>query len=88
MTRRPKALLVVLALVLLAAGGVAWYWQATAADRQVNALLDIVRTTKRGSLERWLIKLRLKKDRRAERGCYDVGGELVKLGSSAVAELI
>ena len=47
MTRRRKTLLVILAAVLLAAGGFAWYWQATAVDqavdRQVNALLAEVR---------------------------------------------
>ena len=32
MTRRRKKLLVALALVLLAAGGVAWYCRATAAE--------------------------------------------------------
>ncbi|KKL56182.1 hypothetical protein LCGC14_2247950, partial [marine sediment metagenome] len=47
MTRRRKTLLVVLALVLLAAGGLVWYGQATAVDRQVNALLDEVRPQER-----------------------------------------
>ena len=51
MSRRRRTLLVVLALVLLAAGGFAWYWQATAVDRQVNALLAKVRRTGRGGAD-------------------------------------
>ena len=39
MTRRRKKLLVAVALAVLAAGGFAWYWQATAVDGQVTALL-------------------------------------------------
>ena len=38
MTRRRQKLLVALALVLLAGGGFAWYWRATAVDRQVTRL--------------------------------------------------
>ena len=39
MTYRRESLLVVLAVLILGAGGFAWYWQATTVDRQVNALL-------------------------------------------------
>ena len=55
---RWKMLLVVVAL-LLAAGGFAWYWQATAVDRQVEGLLAEVRSEVPTGMERWLIKLRL-----------------------------
>ena len=88
MTRRRKTLLVVLALVVLAAGGVAWYRQATAVGRQVNALLDEVRGEERGLVERWGIKLGLMKDRRTGRDWPEVAGDLAKLGPSAVPELI
>ena len=87
MTRRRKTLLVAFAL-LLAAGGVAWYWQATAVDRQVNALLAEVRQDEPGLVERWLIKLRLWEDRRTGREYYEVGNDLAKLGPSAVPRLI
>ena len=88
MTRRRKTLLVACALVLLAAGGLAWYWQATAVDRQVNALLPEVRKDGPNLVERWLIKLGLRKDRRTGRWFYEVAEDLVKLGPSAVGELI
>ena len=36
MTCRRRKLLAVLALILLAAGGSAWYWQITAVDRRMR----------------------------------------------------
>ena len=88
MTRRRKKLLVALALILLAAGGFAWYWQATAVGRQVNALLAEVREHEPGLVERWLTKLGLWKDRRTGRRSRDVAEDLAKLGPSAVPALI
>ncbi len=44
MARRRKTLLIAFALVFLAVGGLTWYWQATAVDRQVDALLAEART--------------------------------------------
>ena len=86
MTRRRKTFLIVLAL-LLAAGGVAWYRQATAVERQVNALLDEVRWEEPGSVERWLIKLGLMKGRQIGNSLVVVG-DLMNLGPPAVPELI
>ena len=88
MTRRRKTLLVVLALVLLAAGGFAWYWQATAVERQVDALLDEVREEERGLVERCLVRLGLAKGRRTYRHWREVATDLAKLGPSAVPQLI
>ncbi len=90
MARRRKTLLIGFALVCLAAGGLAWYWQATAAtamERQVDALLDEFRTEKPGFVERWLVKLGLRKGRRTGPGVH-VRGDLVKLGPPAVPYLI
>ena len=87
MTRRRKTLLVALALVL-AAGGFAWYWQATAVHRQVNALLAELREDEPGLAERWLIKLGLMRDRRTGRAWNEVAEDLAKLGRSAAGELI
>ena len=88
MTRRRKTLLVALALVLLIVGLSAWYRQATAVDRQVNALLAELRKDEPGLVERWLIKLGLRKDRRTGRAWNEVGDDLAKLGPSAVPALI
>ncbi|KKM23413.1 hypothetical protein LCGC14_1615450 [marine sediment metagenome] len=88
MSHRRKTRLVAVALVLLAAGGLAWYWQATPVDRQVDALLDEVRQEGLGSVGRWLIRLRLMRDRRTGRAWHEVGDDLVKLGPSAVPQLV
>ena len=88
MTRRRKKLLVALALAGLAAGGLAWFRQATAADRQVNALLAEVRKDDPGLVERWLIKLGLRKDRRTSRLFFEMADDLAKLGPSAAGQLI
>ena len=88
MTRRRKTLLVVLGLILLAAGGFAWYWRATAVDRQVNALLAEVREDNPGLVESWLIKLGLMKGPRTDRSYDQVAYDLAKLGPSAVPALI
>ena len=87
MTRRRKTLLVVLALVLLA-GGFAWHWQATAVDREVDALLAEVRKQEPGLIEGWLIRRGLRHDRRTGRALDEVAAELAKLGPSAVPELV
>ena len=87
MTRRRITLLVVIAFLLLA-GGSAWYWQATAVDRQVNALLAEVRTQKPGLVDGWLIKLGLMKDRRTDRTYLAVADDLAHLGPPAVPGLI
>ncbi len=84
MTRRRKTLLVVFALVFLAAG-VALYWQATAVERQVDALLAEVQIDPPGLVEHWLVKLGLRKGRRR---AHEVRGDLAKLGPSAVPYLI
>ena len=86
MTRRRKTLLVAVALALLATGGLAWYWQATAADWQVKALLAEVREDGPGLVERSLIKLGLKEDRRTDRMPDEVADDLADLGPSAVLE--
>jgi len=88
MTRRRKTLLVVLVAILLFAGSFAWYWQATAVDRQVNALLDEVRKGQPGGIRGWLIGLGLMEDRRTNRGYRRVVDDLAKLGPSAVPPLI
>ena len=88
MTRGQKTLLVVLAVIVLSGGGFAWYWQATAVDRQVNALLDEVRTERPDVLRGILIQLGLTKDVRTERGYEEVGRDLTKLGPAAVPELM
>jgi len=88
MTRRRKSLLVVLAVLVLGAGGFTWYWQATAVDRQVHALLDELREEEPGGIQGWLINLGLMKDRRTERGYREVGADVTKLGPSAVPALI
>ena len=88
MTRRRKTLLAVFALVFLAAGAFAWYWQATAgtaAERQVDALLAQLRRQEPGFVERWLMKLGVRKGRRT---LSEVSGDLAKLGPSAVPYLI
>ena len=86
MSRRRNTLLAVLAL-LLAAGGFAWYWQATAVDRQVNAPLAERRQDELSLVEPWLTKLRLSEDRRTDQGWPEVAAELGKLGPSAGPEL-
>ena len=83
-----KRLLVVLAVVVLAAGGFAWYWHATAVDRRVNAQLDEVRKEEPGLVERSLIKLGLAEDRPSDREYWEVAMDLAKLGPPAVPELI
>ncbi len=88
MTRKRKTLLAVLALILLAGGGFAWYWRATATDRQVNALLAELRDDEPGLVDRWLIKLGLAKDPRTGRWYPPVAEDLAKLGPSAVPALI
>ncbi|KKL70537.1 hypothetical protein LCGC14_2103900, partial [marine sediment metagenome] len=77
--RRWKTLLVAVALVL-AAGGSAWYWQATAVDRQVNALLDQVRKEEPGVGARWLSNLGLRKVRQ-RRGWDEVADDLGQRGT-------
>ncbi|MHC4611453.1 MAG: hypothetical protein ACYS7M_14000, partial [Planctomycetota bacterium] len=84
MTRPRRTLLTLLALLLLA-GGSAWYWQATAVDRKVNALLDKVRyPARRGFLERWLIKLGLMKGGATHLWYHEdeVAADLAELGIS------
>ena len=88
MTRRRKTPLVVFALVFLAVGASAWYWQATAVERQVDALLAEVRRYQPGVVVRWLMKLGLRKGRRIDRMYYEVVPDLAKLGPSAVPHLI
>jgi len=87
MTRRRKTALVVV-VVVLGVGGFAWYWQATAVDRQVHALLDEVRRDEPGGIQGWLIELGLTRDRRTLRGYWEVAGDLSKLGPSAAPALI
>ena len=81
MTRRRKKLLVVLALILLAAGGFGCNWQAAAVDRQVNVLLAEVRAREPALAGRQRTMLELLT---ASQSAH----ELVKLGPSAVLELI
>ncbi len=88
MTRGRRTLLVVFALVFLAAGGLTWYWQATAVERQVDALLAQVRAEEPGFVERWLRKLGLRKGRRTFWRGDEVTCDLAKLGPSAVPYLI
>ncbi len=87
MTRRRRSLLVVLVALLLGGGGFAWYWQATAVDRRVDALLDELREEEPSGAQGWLISLGLVKDRRTDRGFHDVGVDLAELGPSAVPAL-
>ncbi len=78
MTRGQKRLLVVLGVIVLSGAAFAWYWQAMAVDRQVNALLHEVRGTKPGLLETWLMKLGLAKNRRTHRSLCDVPDDLAR----------
>ncbi|KKM15523.1 hypothetical protein LCGC14_1695200, partial [marine sediment metagenome] len=87
MSRRRKTLLVAVALVLLAAGGFAWYWQATSVDRRVNAILAEGRAGEPGLVEGWFIKLGMRKERQV-RAWDEVADDLAKLGPSAVPAFI
>jgi len=87
MTRRRKTWLVLLAAVLLAGGGFAWYWHATAVERRVDALLDEVRDEEPGLLQRWLARLGLAEDRRMLRPSHEVALDLAKVGPCAVPAL-
>ena len=60
MTPAWETLLVLLALVLLGVGGFDWTWWATAADQQVNALVDEVQDhgSLLGSLQKMILPLR------------------------------
>ncbi len=73
---------------LLVIGGFAWYWEVTAADRKVDALLAEVRQEEPTGVERWLIKLRLREDRRTGRNLRAVADDLAMLGPAAVGKLI
>jgi len=88
MTRGRKRTALMLLALLLTAGGIAWYWRATAINRQVDALLAETRQTEPGGIEGWLIKLGLREDRRSDRHQHEVADDLAKLGPSAVPVLI
>ncbi len=90
MTRRRNTLLVVLAVavLVLGAGGFAWFWQATAVDRRVNNLLEDLRGDEPGTVRRWMIGIGLMEPRGAVRPPWQVAGDLAEIGPPAVPALI
>jgi len=88
MTRRRKSLLVVLAVLVLGAGGFTWYWQATAQQRRLRALLAEARYEPLSGVSQLLVNLGLMAAPDYERPPYELSDELVALGPSVTSELI
>ena len=76
------------AALLLLMGGFAWYWHATAVDRQADALFAEARKQGPTWIESWLIEIGLMQSRPTDREPYALAHDTVRLGPSVVPKLV